>query len=191
LPPGQLSYIGDVDWKPVVQRFASVGHVILHLTVTSEDGDSEIVGTTLTHPFWVADGAWVQAGNLAVGDPIASHDNGILTVTKRRAAHELHDTFNFEVADFHTYFVGEVGAWVHNVCTPHTTASGGRAPKTSTPDSIYEVMRPDGSARVTYYDEFGRSFSREDYGQQRTHGVLGRGPDGLSVPHEHPDIIWR
>lgn len=28
-------------------------------------------------------------------------------------------------------------------------------------------------------------FSREDYGQQRTHGQLGRGADGRSVPHEH------
>jgi hypothetical protein len=27
-----------------------------------------------------------------------------------------HDTFNFEVADFHTYFVGKQGAWVYNTC---------------------------------------------------------------------------
>jgi hypothetical protein len=54
-------------------------------------------------------------GDLAVGDRIQSHDGDILTLTKRRAAKALHDTFNFEVADFHTYFVGEDGAWVHNM----------------------------------------------------------------------------
>lgn len=26
--------------------------------------------------------------------------------------------YNFEVADFHTYFAGSLGAWVHNDCTP-------------------------------------------------------------------------
>ncbi|MDH5180069.1 MAG: RHS repeat protein [Gammaproteobacteria bacterium] len=72
--------------------------------------------------------------------------------------------------------------------TPHTRVTGGKevnAPKTSQPNSIHEHTRPDGSKSVTYYDEKGRMFSREDYGQQRTHGQLGRGPDGRSVPHEH------
>jgi hypothetical protein len=27
-------------------------------------------------------------------------------------------TFNLEVADFHTYFVGEDRIWVHNACDP-------------------------------------------------------------------------
>jgi RHS repeat-associated protein len=73
--------------------------------------------------------------------------------------------------------------------TPHTQATGGNktaaAPKTGLPNSIHEQTRPNGSRSVTYYDEKGRIFSREDYGQQRTHGQLGLGPDGKSVPHEH------
>jgi filamentous hemagglutinin len=32
-------------------------------------------------------------------------------------------------------------------------------------------------------------FSREDYGQQRTHMQLGKGADGRSVPHEH-GVLW-
>ena len=73
--------------------------------------------------------------------------------------------------------------------TPHTQVPGGNkiagAPNTGQPNSIHEQTRPDGSKSVTYYDEKGRMFSREDYGQQRKHGQLGRGPDGRSVPHEH------
>ena len=30
----------------------------------------------------------------------------------------LASVYNFEVEDFHTYFVGELGAWVHNTCNP-------------------------------------------------------------------------
>ena len=73
--------------------------------------------------------------------------------------------------------------------TPHTVARGGNktaaAPKTGRPNSIHEQVRPNGSRSVTYYDDHGRAFSREDYGQLRTHGTLGRAPDGNSVPHEH------
>jgi hypothetical protein len=79
------------------------------------------------------------------------------------------------------------------VDTPHTQVTGGNktagAPKTNKPNSIHEQTRPDGSKSVTYYNEKGRMFSREDYGQQRTHGQLGRGADGRSVPHEH-GVDW-
>ncbi|MBJ7553945.1 hypothetical protein [Marinomonas spartinae] len=38
---------------------------------------------------------------------------------------------------------------------------------------------------MTYYDDKGRAFRREDYGQQSTHGSLGQRADGRSVAHEH------
>ena len=31
----------------------------------------------------------------------------------------LHVFDNFEVADYHTYFVGKLGVWVHNACVPN------------------------------------------------------------------------
>jgi hypothetical protein len=37
------------------------------------------------------------------------------------------DTYNFEVADTHTYFVGQLNAWVHNACDPgDLLANGGQ-----------------------------------------------------------------
>ena len=48
-----------------------------------------------------------------------------------------------------------------------------------------ESRRADGSSSVTYYDDKGRAFSREDYGQQSTHGPLGQRADGRSAAHEH------
>jgi hypothetical protein len=67
----------------------------------------------------------------------------------------------------------------------HTIVRSGKAPKTSTPNSIYEVSRADGSRSVTYYDDKGNWFSREDYGQLRTHGTLGYDKNGKVPPHEH------
>jgi RHS repeat-associated protein len=83
----------------------------------------------------------------------------------------------------------EVSAVVTSVAkrvdTPHTINTGGKAPKTSDPNSIIESRRADGSSSTTYYDDKGRAFSREDYGQQSTHGSMGQRADGRSVAHEH------
>ncbi|OCG23810.1 hypothetical protein A9G11_05100 [Gilliamella sp. wkB108] len=73
----------------------------------------------------------------------------------------------------------------NKVVTEHTIVPSGKAPKTSTPNLIYEVSRADGSRSVTYYDEKGNMFSREDYGQQRIHGNLEFDKNGKVVPHEH------
>ncbi len=73
----------------------------------------------------------------------------------------------------------------NKVVTEHIIVSSGKAPKTSTPNSIYEVSRADGTKSITYYDDKGRVFSREDYGQQRTHGSLGYDVNGKVPPHEH------
>ncbi|CAB3824462.1 hypothetical protein LMG26846_00646 [Achromobacter insuavis] len=67
----------------------------------------------------------------------------------------------------------------------HTIVSSGKAPKIWKPNSIYEVSRADGTKSVTYYDDQGRTFSREDYGQQKTHGKLGYDENGRVPPHEH------
>ncbi|WP_216819514.1 VENN motif pre-toxin domain-containing protein [Gilliamella sp. N-W3] len=69
--------------------------------------------------------------------------------------------------------------------TDHIIVSSGKAPQTSTPNSIYEVSRADGSRSITYYDEKGNWFSREDYGQLNPHGEMRIGSDGRVVSHEH------
>ena len=71
------------------------------------------------------------------------------------------------------------------VVTEHIIVSSGKAPKTSTPNSIYEVSRANGSKSVTYYYKNGNMFSREDYGQLNPHKEIKLGPDGRAEAHEH------
>ncbi|WP_313276304.1 hemagglutinin repeat-containing protein [Kosakonia cowanii] len=73
----------------------------------------------------------------------------------------------------------------NKIVTEHTIVSSGKAPKTSAPNSVYEVSRADGTKSITYYDDKGRTFSREDFGQQKTHGQLGYDSNGKVPPHEH------
>jgi len=66
------------------------------------------------HPFYVRDEGWVEAQDLQVGDLIPSSHGGWVRVGGSTWAQETAVVYNFEVAEAHTYFVGESGAWVHN-----------------------------------------------------------------------------
>ena len=81
---------------------------------------AEIVCTG-EHPFYVGNRAqpdFVPARELQPGDSLTFSSGGqgqVLSLGSERAPPgETFTTYNFEVADFHTYFAGEGGVWVHN-----------------------------------------------------------------------------
>ena len=84
---------------------------LVHLTVNGE----EIV-TTVDHPFYVKDKGFIKAGELIVGDELLDVDGNVLLVENFDV--ELTDepttVYNFQVEDFHTYFVGTSQIMVHN-----------------------------------------------------------------------------
>lgn len=114
-------------WKPVLQTFTTHPEELFTLSYdTDGDGlaDEELTGTG-EHPFWVEEfGAFLPMRDLRSGMRLSlAHDGGTAIVTgnasKRGPPGERFTTFNFEVEDFHTYFVGEAGAWVHNTGGAH------------------------------------------------------------------------
>lgn len=80
------------------------------------DGVSETITVTPSQAFGSENEGWGAVGELNVGDRIASYNCSTITLSKCRTAARKHDTNNFEVADYHTYFVGETSALVHNSC---------------------------------------------------------------------------
>lgn len=70
--------------------------------------------------------------------------------------------------------------------TPHYQGDGA-APATWKPNSIWEITYSNGNRRVAYYDQNGKQFSREDYGQLSRHliEVDGVRVNLQKVPHEH------
>ncbi|MCQ4876625.1 HINT domain-containing protein [Ruminococcus bicirculans] len=83
----------------------------MHLTVNGE----EIV-TTVDHTFYVKNQSFIKAGELIVGDELLDVNGNILLV--ENFAIELTEkpvtVYNFQVEDFHTYFVGTSQIMVHN-----------------------------------------------------------------------------
>ena len=74
-------------------------------------GDESIVATGI-HRFWKAGHGWAMARDLKAGDPIRTL-GGVARVTSVESD-ETQPVFNLEVAEGHSFFVGEQGALVHD-----------------------------------------------------------------------------
>jgi len=107
---------GEVNWKPVVELFRNNDKDVLNIEFGNLSGKLESLGVTPEHPFWVESRGWTAAGNLNIGDEVTTLENGVVTVVTISSDAVKRTTYNFEVEDYHTYFVGESALWVHNMC---------------------------------------------------------------------------
>jgi hypothetical protein len=99
----------------VISRFIHDGAKLFELVF--EDGKSQ--QTTPNHPFRSMDRkAWIQAGELRPGERIATL-SGSLKLRETRYVPGLHKVYNLETHQDHTFFIGEMGAWVHNSYDPN------------------------------------------------------------------------
>ena len=84
---------------------------LVHITINGE----EII-TTDNYPFYVQGRGFIEAGSLLVGDKLISVNGEDLTIEDYyiKLTKEPVSVYNFQVEDFHTYFVGDCAVWVHN-----------------------------------------------------------------------------
>ena len=111
--------IGDLVWaydedtnttalQPVVDIMQNeTDHTISLYTET------EVIETTATHPFYTQDG-WKDASELQTGDQIKTQNQENVEIKNTKFNYEPKKVYNFTVAHFHTYFVGQQKALVHN-----------------------------------------------------------------------------
>lgn len=76
------------------------------------------ISKTLCHPFYAANKGWVKEGELKAGDVPKLYDGKevIIEKTEIEILTQAETTYNFEVADFHTYYVGNLSILCHNRC---------------------------------------------------------------------------
>ena len=104
----------------------------IHVTV-----NGETLTCTPEHPFYVPEKGWTSAIDLRAGDILVMLNGEYVVV--EQVQHELLEspetTYNFEVEDYHTYYVGEDQVLVHNECKPKSAGNmqkqveAGQAPK--------------------------------------------------------------
>lgn len=104
---------GEKELKQVVQTFVNETNELVHVHVNGE----EII-TTPEHPFYVPKKGWVGAIDLRAGDILVLQSGEYVVV--ELIQHEILESpvkvYNFEVEDFHTYYVSDSAILVHNVC---------------------------------------------------------------------------
>lgn len=104
---------GEVALKEVVETYVNETDELVHVFVNGE----EIV-TTPSHPFYSPVKGWTEAVHLRAGDILVLVNGEYVVVEKIQ--HEILEepvtVYNFQVADYHTYYVTDAGVLVHNRC---------------------------------------------------------------------------
>ena len=177
---------GETELKQVVQTFVNEATELIRVTFNEE----EIVCTT-EHPFYSPAKGWTAACKLRAGDILVMLNGEYVVV--EQVQHELLETpvsvYNFEVEDFHTYYVGSTGVLVHNLCTQRAAMREAKRsvniPMSQKPDSISTVKMIGENGRTVFarLEIYGKKFIRNDLG-----GHLFK--DGATLPrHFNAGII--
>ncbi|WP_434799725.1 polymorphic toxin-type HINT domain-containing protein [Terrisporobacter vanillatitrophus] len=102
---------GEIALKKVVQTFVKETDTILYIKVAGE-----VIEATEQHVFYVDNVGWIPASMIGEGDIVVLQSGDKSTVEKidKVVHNELITVYNFEVEDFHTYFVSDANVLVHN-----------------------------------------------------------------------------
>lgn len=109
---------GEKSLKKVVDLLRNKTKKWIHLLFEIEDGTTEKLVCTEGHPFYVEKLGWIKSCDLLENDSVLMYNNCKANVLKKEIEElEVEETtYNFEVSDYHTYYVGENSILVHNNC---------------------------------------------------------------------------
>ena len=105
----------STGYKPVVDLIRTPDNELGNLQLIDENNEVSVLSITPDHPVKTAR-AWVEAAKLKADELVSTGDGKLLWVYETWQPTGKEQTYNFEVSDFHTYFVSEDQAWVHNAC---------------------------------------------------------------------------
>lgn len=131
---------GEEGWKPVTEVFVTPNRELIELTFEAADETTQVLRVTPEHPLWsLDDGEWDEAGELDLGESVDALA-GPMRLVAALAVPKAEAVYNFEVADSHTYFVGDAGLWAHNTC-PKVAREAVR--RGQGPNGITRIDKPD------------------------------------------------
>ena len=136
---------GDYVWSENPETYEKALKKVKKIFVREKDSiirlsiNGEVIETTDEHPFYVDGIGFVNAGDLKAGDEVRTADGstGRVESLERITPDEPIKVYNFEVEDFHTYYVSEQKVLVHNTCA--TTKKNVTTHKGKSSDTEYVV----------------------------------------------------
>ncbi|MCU0683870.1 MAG: polymorphic toxin-type HINT domain-containing protein [Polyangiaceae bacterium] len=115
LSPDQAT--GAISHYLISTAFERTVEALVDVELRGPDGQSEVIRSTPEHPYWSTLRGWVEAANLQPGETLQSASGQQLWARAVVPLSAEAKVYNLEVAQAHTYFVGEHQALVHNDCT--------------------------------------------------------------------------
>ena len=116
----------QTEEKKVVETYINKTTCIVKIFI-----QNEVIYTTMNHPFYVKGQGFVAACKLSMGDEIMNASGGSYPVECVELEERQEVVYNFQVEDYHTYYVGENSVLVHNDCpegeTPTEDGSGSKS----------------------------------------------------------------
>ena len=136
---------GEVALKEVVETYVNETDELVHVFVNGE----EIV-TTPSHPFYSPVKGWTDAIHLRAGDILVLVNGEYVVVEK--VQHEILEApvtvYNFQVDEYHTYYVTDTGVLVHNTCQQIGKGHGNPVHRQRIDDKIQELVNSGNYTKV-------------------------------------------
>ncbi|GEM_PF-2791554 len=106
---------GHISCEQVSSPTIIPNQEIFEVNLRNANGEFSQIDATGNHPFF-ASGEWTRVDELGPGDVVQSRGDDLEVVEVERTQ-RFETVYNFTVSNYHTYFVGENAAWVHNTNT--------------------------------------------------------------------------
>jgi hypothetical protein len=100
---------GDVAYKEVTGLFQKQSDEIYSIYI-----GKEVIEATKEHPVWIDGRGWTEVHDLKVGDLLVTSNGHKIAIEKIKKEPRQEPVYNFSVEDYESYFVSNLGIWVHN-----------------------------------------------------------------------------
>ncbi len=168
----------DVALKRVLETYVNETDELVHVFVNGE----EIV-TTPSHPFYSPVKGWTDAVHLRAGDILVLVNGEYVVVEK--VQHELLENpvkvYNFQVEDYHTYYIAESGVLVHNECG--RAGKQARLKELANDDKLSSSLRGEIKRDMNQIARGKRTTIRVPKGYNLAHKTGKAAKDGFSYLH--------
>ena len=116
-------FSSKTEEKTVLDTFRRTTTELVHLTV-----NGECIRTTHTHPFYVKDKGFINAGQLITSDMLQDNRKCSLKIEKIsfQSTEEPVNVYNLNVEEYHTYYIGLNNIFVHNACSSEQVRQNSR-----------------------------------------------------------------
>ena len=175
------------DRKKVIQVFEHVRDTVYQLHI-----GTEVIHTTSDHPFFVG-GRWLRVAKLHVGDSVTTYHGNKIAIDSINIVARRTTVHNFEVADYHTYYVSHQQVLVHNngPC-PNNVGPGGKATNKLKADQSaggdHTTFARNNKGKVYKYETYektktGHFDPRKRFDGGMPNGNPGSPHNGVPTPH--------